>query len=401
VRVQLWSIYFAPEPTGIAPVSTTLASLLAERGWDVDVVAAHPHYPEPRWGTRLRPYRDDHDGIRILRVPLWIGRETARARLRQELTYAAALLTSLPMLGRPLLGRADAMLVVSPSFPALLPAIVNSRLRRLPLALWLHDLLPDGASASGLLGEGGAAMNAARWLERTAYGEADRIVVLSAPFRNNLISKGVPEEKIGLIYDPATRGIPQEVSWARPNGAPRVLCMGNIGLTQGLAPLVQDFESSDRMAELNVKLLITGNGVAADQVRAEINSDRVEMPGVVDDDRLEHELRSATLALVTQAYEGTEFNLPSKIMNYMAYGLPVIATVNPASEAARLVRESEAGWVADSSQQGALPAAIDEALSNPTDLAVRSAAAREFAMARFSPQAFGNAFDRELRALTA
>ena len=176
--------------------------------------------------------------------------------------------------------------------------------------------------------------------------------------------------------------------------------MGNIGLTQGLAPLVRDFEASDQMSDLNVKLVITGNGVAADEVRAEIRSDRVEMPGLVDDERLEQELRSARLALVSQAYEGTEFNLPSKLMNYMAYGLPVIAAVNPASETARMVREARAGWVTDSSEPGSLPAAIAQALSDPAELAARSRAARKYAMAHFSPRAFGDAFDRELRALS-
>jgi colanic acid biosynthesis glycosyl transferase WcaI len=306
----------------------------------------------------------------------------------------------MPFFGRPFLARPDAMLVISPSFPALLPAILNARLRRLPLALWLHDLLPDGAAASGLVPEVGLVLKASRWLERTAYREADRIIVLSAPFGQNLRDKGVPPEKIDLIYDAATRGIPARLQVADSDGERRVLCMGNIGLTQGLAPLVRDFEASDRMSDLNVRLVITGNGVAADDVRAEIRSDRVEMPGLVDDERLERELQSASLALVTQAYEGAEFNLPSKLMNYMAYGIPVVAAVNPASEAARLVREARAGWVTDSSEPVSLPTAIAEALSDPAELAARSRAGREYALAHFSPQAFGDAFDRELRALT-
>src|SRR5262249_20311129 len=162
-------IYYSPEPTGIAPVATLLSQLLSERGWEVEVVAAHPHYPEPQWGTRLLPYREVRDGISVQRVPLWIGRETAAARMRQEVRFACALFASMPLLGRPFLARPDAMLVISPSFPALLPAIVNARMRRLPLVLWLHDLLPDGAASSGLVSEAALALKASRWLERTAY----------------------------------------------------------------------------------------------------------------------------------------------------------------------------------------------------------------------------------------
>ena len=48
--------------------------------------------------------------------------------------------------------------------------------------------------------------------------------------------------------------------------------MGNIGHTQGLAPLVSAFERSDRMKEAGTKLVITGNGVAAPDVAREVRS---------------------------------------------------------------------------------------------------------------------------------
>ena len=56
-------------------------------------------------------------------------------------------------------------------------------------------------------------MSAARKLETTAYASADRIVVLSSAFTRNLVGKGVPEAKISLIYDPATR-IPRRTAMA-------------------------------------------------------------------------------------------------------------------------------------------------------------------------------------------
>ena len=85
LRIQLWSYNYDPEPTGIGPVSKTLAEGLLARGHEVVVVAAHPHYPSPAWGKRARPYRERRGGIRVIRLPLWIGRETARERYRQEL----------------------------------------------------------------------------------------------------------------------------------------------------------------------------------------------------------------------------------------------------------------------------------------------------------------------------
>jgi colanic acid biosynthesis glycosyl transferase WcaI len=376
-------------------VSASLAHELSNKGWELQVVAAHPHYPAPRWGKRFIPYRETRDGVPVLRLPLWIGRGSANQRMRQEATFTAALMMSLPWLGA-----CDVMLVASPSFPALSAAIVNSRVRRLPWVLWLHDLLPDGAVATGLLNEESKVLRASRRLERLAYRSAERIVVLSSAVADNLRTKGVEADKVELIYHPATRGIPRDLdSHRRHYGPPRVLSIGNIGHTQGLAPLVAAFERSDRMKEAGTNLVITGNGVAAPDVAREVRSDRVQMLGLVDDERLEAELRNATMALVSQSYEGTEFNLPSKLMNFMAYGLPIVAAVNPGGEVARLVEEAEAGWVADCSDPDALPRVIADAHDNPAELERRGLASRAFAERRFSLPAFGDRFDSVLRSL--
>jgi hypothetical protein len=88
-------------------------------------VAAHPHYPEPRWGTRLLPYCEVRAGIDVLRLPLWGGRASAAERYRQELTFMAAQTAATPFLARP-----DVLVSTSPSFPALLPAVMNVAGRR-------------------------------------------------------------------------------------------------------------------------------------------------------------------------------------------------------------------------------------------------------------------------------
>jgi colanic acid biosynthesis glycosyl transferase WcaI len=389
LRVQLWSYNYAPEPTGIAPVSTVLAEGLRDRGHDVEVVAAHPHYPAAEWGVRRLPYRERRNGIPVLRLPLWIGRASATERYRQELTYMASKLAVLPTLGRP-----DVVVSASPSFPALLPGIVNTRARKLPWVVWLHDILPDGAAATGLVNEG-LVLELARRLEQTAYRQSDLVVVLSRAFIRNLVGKGVPEDKVRLIYDPATR-VPKAASGARSTTAPRILSMGNIGFSQGLAPLVAAFESSAAAGETGANLVITGDGVAANDVREKITSGRVEMLGVVDDDRLEDELQRATIALVSQHHEGAEFNIPSKLMNFAAYGLPILAVVNPSGEVARIVREAGAGWVVDSSKPDMFPAKVAELAGRPDEVRERGQAAAAFARERFTQAGFAERFEEAL-----
>jgi colanic acid biosynthesis glycosyl transferase WcaI len=393
MKIQLWSYNYDPEPTGIALVSTVWAKQLRDRGHEVEVVAAHPHYPEPRWGYRVLPYRELRDGIPVLRLPLWVGRASANERFRQELTFTAAQTLATPFLSRP-----DVLVSTSPSFPALLPAIANARGRRIPWVLWLHDILPDAATATGLVDEEGAVIKASRRLERAAYRAADRIVVLSPAFIENLRAKGVPEDKLELIYDPFTRVADESAaSKARTNGNLRILSMGNIGLSQGLTTLVRAFEAQP---DLKATLVITGTGVAAEDARREIRTERVQMLGVVDEERLERELRDADVGFVSQHYEGSEFNIPSKLMNFMGYGLPILAAVNPAGEVARVVREAHSGWVVDAGDSSSFPREVERLLRERDEIQGRGAAARSYAEQHFGQAAFAERFERVLEAVT-
>jgi colanic acid biosynthesis glycosyl transferase WcaI len=388
LKIQLWSYNFDPEPTGIGIVSTVWARGLRERGHQVEVVAAHPHYPEPQWGTRSLPYREIRDGISVLRLPLWIGRGTAAQRYRQELTFMAAQSLATPFLARP-----DVLVSASPSFPALLPAIANVRARRIPWVLWLHDLLPDGATTTGLVDEGGIVVKLARRLEHAAYDAADRIVVLSTAFTQNLVAKGVRTDKVELIYDPATRR-PDQIATpgARSEGV-RILSMGNIGHSQGLTTLVRAFEAQP---DAPAHLIITGTGVAADEAAAEVRSDRVRLLGLLDDKQLENELQSADVALVSQRYEGSEFNIPSKLMNFMAYGLPILAAVNPKGEVARIVQDADAGWVVDSSDPEAFPREIARLRAARAEVRNRAANSLSYANQHFTQAGFADNFERVL-----
>ncbi len=387
LRIQLWSYNYEPEPTGIGPVSAAWARAMRDRGHLVDVVAAHPHYPEPAWGRSFKPYRENRDGIDVLRLPLWFGRASSLARIRQELSFAAIQTAALPAVRRP-----DVMVVVSPSFPALIPAMLRAKQHAVPWVLWLQDILPDGAATTGLIADGRAA-GAARQLEHRAYARASSIVVISEGFERNLLAKGVRADKLHRVYNPATLAAAANGATPRADARRlRLLVMGNIGHSQGLEEFVRMFEE---IGDPDASLVITGTGVAEAAVRARIRSDRVQMLGVVDGARLEHELSQATAGVVSQRSDIVEFNVPSKLMNYMARGLPVIALARPDAEVSRIVTAADAGWVV------ADRAGVVAALTALRDVDLRrrvGLAAAEFAQERFSVAHFAENFERAIEA---
>jgi colanic acid biosynthesis glycosyl transferase WcaI len=393
MRIQLWSYNYDPEPQGIAPLSRMLAVELSDRGHDVLVVAAHPHYPEPNWGVRLRPYRETRDNISILRLPLWIGRESGVERIRQELSFALA-----QSLVAPLLPSADAVIAVTPCFPALAPAMLFSRVRRTPWMMWVQDIVTDGAATTGLLKDG-PMLRVAHGFERMTYDSASRVVVISEAFRQNLLAKGVQGEKIVRIFNPSSRQASKPVDLDAMLGRPRILAMGNIGHSQGLDRIVDAFQESAGLEALGAELVIAGHGVAADDVRARVHSNRVHMPGVLYGEQLEPELQGASIGLVSQRADVQEFNLPSKLMNYMAYGIPVIASVRPESETARIVQESSAGWMTDAQTPSEFASVAAAKLTDRDALEAASNAGFAYASENFRPSAVAAKFEEVLKSL--
>ena len=395
MRIQLWSCNYEPEPQGVAPLSTVLAQALAERGHDVLVVAAHPHYPEPAWGARRWPYRERRGGVPVLRVPLWIGRASGLQRVRQELSFAVSL-----ALVAPVLPRCDALIAVSPSFPAQGVAMAFARLRGAPWILWLQDIVTDGAASTGLL-PAGALLRGAQRFERSAYRSAERVVVISEAFRRNLRRKGVADDKLVRILNPMTFDAPPAMRAAPVAGPPRILAMGNIGHSQGLDRIVDAFEASGELARIDARLVIAGTGVEAEAVRSRIASDRVAMTGVLHGGAMAAELAAAQIGLVSQRPDVAEFNLPSKLMNYMASGVPVLASVRPESETAALIRESGAGWVTDAADPAAFARQAAAALERPEELRRHGAAGQAYARAHFRPQSVAERFEAVLEAALA
>jgi colanic acid biosynthesis glycosyl transferase WcaI len=392
MRIQLWSYNYDPESSGIGPLSTVVARALAERGHTLEVVAAHPHYPEPRWGRRLRPYREQRDGIGVVRLPIWPGRGSAARRIRQEASFTLPLAAAIPFLGRP-----DVLIAVSPSFPGLGPAMLFSRARRIPWVLWLQDILPDGAMATGVLREG-RLIDAARRFELAAYRSARRILVISDSFRDNLIAKGVPEQKLVRVYNPATRPVRAQPRPEAEIDHRAVLNMGNIGHTQNLTAITRAFEESRELEEMGATLTMAGDGVAGDEVRRAIRTDRVTVTGMVGAETLEPLLLRAAVGLVSQSYEGVDFNVPSKLSNFLGWGLPVVAAVRPESEVAKIVQLSGAGWVTASPTECA--ATLATALADPAERSRRGASALAFAQGELTPEQAASRIERAIAGLT-
>lgn len=388
MKIHLWSMYYDPVPMGIGPVATMLAKQLSERGNDVTVIASHPHYPTAEWGTSYRPRRSVRDGIDLIELPVYTQRAKGWQRMLCEVSYGAgqSLAAIAPF-------KADVVIVALPSLMAVPAAALYSRIHRVPWVAWLHDIVSSAAAATGLMDEG-VALKMVRRLESFAFRDADRVIAISNSFAQQLVAAGVPSAKVEKIYG----GTSLEMGLGRTSQPQNrtALVIGNIGLTQNLAELARAFQRSEALRGIDAELRVTGDGVAAGAVREVAAAGHVEMLGVVPFERLVDELDSARVAIVSQHPDVRDFNLPSKITTYMARGVPVFAVVNPDTEGAEIVRESGAGWVADSRDLDAACARLAEVMDDEAALARASEAGTAFAAEHFEAGAVAASFERSL-----
>lgn len=393
MRIHLWSIYYEPVPMGIGPVAAMLAKQLATAGNDVTVVASHPHYPSPAWGSSYRPRRRIRDGIDVIELPVFTGRANGWQRMLGELSYGAGQTAAALA---PL--RADVVVAAVPSLMAVPAASLYSRTRNVPWVLWLHDIVSSAATATGLLDDG-PALRMVQRLERFGYRDAARVITISNAFSKQLMADGVPAGKVERIYGGASlsMGSPRE---SQPDGG-AVLVIGNIGLTQNLAELARAFQRSEPLRELGAQLRVTGDGVEAPAVREVAAGGGIEMLGIVSADQLTGELDGARIALVTQHPHVRDFNLPSKITTYMARGVPVLAVVNPQTEAAEIIEASGAGWVADSRDLDGACRRLAELIGDDAALARASDAGLRFAAEHFEASAVAGRFEQVLEEAVA
>ena len=225
--------------------------------------------------------------------------------------------------------------------------------------------------------------------------------MLSDTFRENLADKGVSDAKITRIYNPASKPVatePRPIAAGEPDV---VLTMGNIGYSQNLEAMVRAFEGDQGLAAVGARLVLAGDGMAGDAVRAAISTDRVSVTGIIGEEALDRELGRAAVALVSQHYEGAEFNVPSKLMNFMGQGLATVASVGSHSEVSRILDASEGGWVTDSARPQEAAQTLAEVLSRPEEIARRGAKALAFARANFTAAHCAERFEMVLQATIA
>ncbi|ARV62699.1 glycosyl transferase [Nostocales cyanobacterium HT-58-2] len=391
MRILIYSYNYHPEPIGIAPLMTELAEGLVKQGHQVRVITGMPNYPQREIYEEYRGkwyVTEQKNGVTIQRSYLRIrSKPNLVDRLLLELSFV---FTSLP---QALNGwRPDVILLTVPPLLVSLPATLLGWLYNCPVILNVQDILPEAGVRVGLI-KNKWMIRALEAVEQFAYRSAHTISVIADGFVENLVNKGVPEQKIvcipnwvnvNFICPLPKKSNPFRNAYQLDNKFV-VLYSGNIALTQGLETVIEAATSLRHIPE--IVFVIAGEKRALKRLQADCQArgaSNILLLPLVEREKLPELLAAADVSLVVQKRNVISFNMPSKIPLELASGRPIIASVPASGTAARAVRKSGGGIVVAPESPEALADAIMDLYANPAKAAKLGHQGRQFAVERYS-----------------
>ena len=212
--------------------------------------------------------------------------------------------------------------------------------RKVPFVYNLQDIFPDSLVGTGLAKKGGILWKIGRGIENFTYRNADKIIVISEDFKRNIMAKGVPEEKIEVIYnwvdENAVVDIPREQNklfdkYNLDRSKFYIEYSGNIGLTQNMDMLMEVMkELKDSYPDIG--LVLVGEGVYKKQVEeivARYGLTNVTMLPFQPYEDISHVFSLGNVGLVISKPGVGANSVPSKTWSIMSASRPVLANFDP------------------------------------------------------------------------
>ncbi len=352
MRILFLTMYYKPDNAATGILMAELAEELAGQGHDVRVVTSMPHYSTNSiWKEyRGKAWMRERQG-KILVQRVWSYVPVNKDRLLPRF-FSYLSFTLLSAFAGQLMPRPDVIVTPSPSPPLTngASAFLLGRLRGVPFISNIQDIYPDVAIRMGVM-KNPVVIAAYKKLEKFVYAHSAAITVISEGFRQNLMAKGVPSDKIEVIPNfidaafvaphPRCNEFSRAQNWDDKFVA---LFAGNVGMSQGLDTVL---EAAALLRHVpNLLFAIVGNGASkpalVEQVKA-LGLTNVEFLPYQSYDQVPLLYSAADVGLIPLRRGFTNDSVPSKLFTIMGVARPMIAGVDAHSETAQVIAESGCG----------------------------------------------------------
>lgn len=255
----------------------------------------------------------------------------------------------------------------TPPTQGALAALVK-KIKKVPFVYNLQDIFPDSLAGTGLAKKGGLLWKIGRVIENFTYRNADKIIVISEDFKRNIMAKGVPEEKIVVVYnwvdEEAVKHVPREENklfdmYGLDRKKFYITYSGNIGLTQNmdmLLELAKELETE----EPDIQFVLIGEGAykkRVEEIIAEKNIGNVALLPFQPYEDISHVFSLGDAGLVISKPGVGENSVPSKTWSILSASRPVLANFDE-NELKTIVAENQCGIFTKAGDKDAFKQAI-------------------------------------------
>ena len=349
MKVIFYCAYYEPEIAAGISLSKDLVIGLAEAGIEVDVFT-----PKPTRGVSretIKKYKKKskeylYDGkISIHRIPMI---QEKKNPLLRAIRY---FMLNVAFCWKGIVSNADVIFIDSTPPTQGLMASVVKKIKKIPIVYNLQDVFPDSMVTAGFTQQNSIIWKIGRVIENITYKNVDHIITISNSMKENVLKKGVKEEKVSTIcnwididkvypIDKDKNKIYEEFSIPRDKFL--VLYAGNFGAAQGADIILKVAQIMQEYKE--ICFVVFGGG--AEFYDFEIQSSaykNIIVNKLLPIERVSEVYSLGDIALITCKKGVGKAGMPSKTWSIMACNTPIVAAFDTGSELDLIVSAANAG----------------------------------------------------------
>ena len=394
MKVLIVSQFYYPEPFRIHDIAKGLVT----RGHEVCVLTTNPNYPHgsiydgyENRGTKIELI----DGVKIVRV---VSRPRGKGLLGLMLSYLSFCIKACLNLHTILKEEFDVVYSYQLSpITQVIPAIIVSRNKHIPLYLYCLDLWPESV-VEYVNNKSGLIYKSTKYISSCIYRSADRIGVTTTFFADYLCKVcNVDKSKIEYVpqhSDDVMEGIDLT---AIDNGCVDICFMGNVGISQNIEMVIK---AVHRIKDVDgFRVHIVGSGSKLENAVELANSlhveDKIIFHGRKSYSEMGDYYKLADVCLLTLCGKTLlGLTIPGKMQNYMAAGKPILASMG--GDVQGIIRCADCGICVRPDDEELLADAIVEILGKQSEFGRWGKNSRDYYLQYFTLEKYLNKLESSL-----
>lgn len=269
------------------------------------------------------------------------------------------------------------VIMVSSTPPIIGPtAALIKKVRHIPIVYNLQDIFPDSLVGSGMTRKGSLLWKIGRVIEDFTYRNCDKIIVISEDFKRNIMAKGVPEDKIEVIYNWVDENAVVPIAkddnvlydeFSLPKDKFYVVYAGNFGNAQNIDVIIRAAEQLKEHQD--IQFLLFGTGGLLDDFKklvSDLHLDNVRFFPLQPYNRVSYVYSLGSVGIVSCKKGIGKGAMPSKTWSIMSAGTPVVANYDTDTDLQRIITSHNLGVFSEADNVQELADAILYMYNNPS-----------------------------------